>query len=223
MMIKLVRHGQSTSNTGEVQIGDIGDHNIALTDLGHEQAREAGRRIGKSFLQGALAYCSPFRRARETMVGLLAGAGVAADTVRIFEDPRLREVDHGYVDVQAQQGLRRTHGWFYYRYKGGESPADCYDRTSSFLESLMRQAERKRAERIIVVTHSLTIRCFVMRFLHLKVEDFDRMARLPNGAVVTLALRDQLDAPVFTSGRWGVVDLPLRASSRSATALRRVD
>jgi broad specificity phosphatase PhoE len=144
------------------------------------------------------------------MAGLLAGAGVAADTLRVFEDPRLREVDHGYVDVEAQQGLRRTHGWFYYRYNGGESPADCYDRTCTFLESLMRQAQRKKAEGVLVVTHSLTIRCFVMRFLHLKVEDFDRMAGLPNCAVVTLAPKIELDAPVFTSGRWGVVDLQLR-------------
>jgi broad specificity phosphatase PhoE len=215
MIIKLVRHGQSSANTGALRIAETGDHNIALTELGRAQAREAGRCIGAAFLQQALTYCSPFRRARETMVGLLAGAGVAADTVRIFEDPRLREVDHGYVDVQAQQGLRRTHGWFYYRYKGGESPADCYDRTCTFLESLMRQAERKRAERIIVVTHSLTIRCFVMRFLHLKVEDFNRMAGLANGSVVTLALKSELQDPVFTSGRWGVVDLPLRKITAS--------
>src|SRR5688500_11029146 len=88
---------------------------------------------------GALAYCSPFRRARETMAGVLAGAGVDAGSVRVFEDPRLREVDHGYVDAEAQKGMRATHGWFYYRYNGGESPADCYDRTCTFLESLMRQ------------------------------------------------------------------------------------
>jgi broad specificity phosphatase PhoE len=210
MVIKLVRHGQSTANTGEVQVADVGDHNVTLTKLGHDQAQEAGRRIGASFLQGALAYCSPFRRARETMTDLLAGAGVVPGSVRLFEDPRLREVDHGYVDVEAQKGLRRTHGWFYYRYNGGESPADCYDRTCTFLDSLMRQVERKRAERVIVVTHSLTIRCFVMRFLHLKVEDFNRMAGLPNGAVVTLAPKFELQDPVFTSGRWGVVDLPLR-------------
>ena len=217
MIIKLVRHGQSMANTGEVQVADVGDHTVALTALGREQAREAGRRIGAAFLDGALAYSSPFRRARETMAGVLAGAGVDAGSVRVFEDPRLREVDHGYVDVEAQQGMRRTHGWFYYRFNGGESPADCYDRTSAFLESLKRQAARKRAERVLVVTHSLTIRCFVMRFLHLKVEDFDRMAGPANGAVVTLAHRDQLHAPVFTSGRWGVVDLPLRPESERET------
>jgi broad specificity phosphatase PhoE len=216
MIIKLVRHGQSMANSGEVQPSEVGDHTVALTALGREQAREAGQQIGAAFLDGALAYCSPFRRARETMAGVLAGAGAAAGGVRVFEDPRLREVDHGYADLEAQEDLRKMHGWFYYRFNGGESPADCYDRTSAFLEGLMRQAARKRAERVLVVTHSLTIRCFVMRFLHLAVEDFDRMAGLTNGAVVTLAHRETLLSPVFTSGRWGVVDLPLRAVSESA-------
>jgi broad specificity phosphatase PhoE len=215
MIIKLVRHGQSAANTGEVVPAEVGDHTVALTALGREQAREAGRRIGPAFLDGALAYCSPFRRARETMAGVLAGAGAAAGAVRVFEDPRLREVDHGYACVAAQEGMRRTHGWFYYRFNGGESPADCYDRTSGFLESLMRQATRKGAERVLVVTHSLTIRCFVMRFLHLTVEDFDRMAGLANGAVVTLARREELESPVFTSGRCGVVGLPLRAAAEA--------
>ena len=79
----------------------------------------------------------------------------------------------------------------------------------------MRQAERKRAERVLVVTHSLTIRCFVMRFLHLQVENFDRMAGLPNGGVVTLGLKSDLHEPVFTSGRWGVIGLPLRKAKAS--------
>jgi hypothetical protein len=41
------------------------------------------------------------------------------------------------------------------------------------------------------------------------------MAGLENGAVVTLAHGDTLHAPVFTSGRWGVVDLPLRPASEA--------
>jgi broad specificity phosphatase PhoE len=190
VIIKLVRHGQSLANTGEALPAEVGDHTVALTALGHEQARVAGRRVGREFLNGALAYCSPFRRARQTMEGVLAGAGVPADAVRVFEDPRLREVDHGYAEVNPQEALRRIHGWFYYRFNGGESPADCYDRTSAFLESLMREVDRKGAERVLVVTHGLTIRCFVMRFLHLKVEDFDRMANPANASVITLARRE---------------------------------
>ncbi len=210
MIIKLVRHGQSAANTGEVVPAEVGDHTVALTALGREQAREAGRRIGPAFLDGALAYCSPFRRARETMAGLVDGAGVPREKVRVFEDPRLREVEHGYADVQSQEPLRRTHGWFYYRFRGGESPADCYDRTSGFLESLMRQAERKQADRVLVVTHGLTIRCFVMRFLDLTVEQFDTMANPANCDVVTLGPTDAVEQPLFSSGRWGVSGLRLR-------------
>ena len=106
--------------------------------------------------------------------------------------------------------LRKTHGWFYYRYRGGESPADCFDRTSNFLESMMRQIERHQAERALVVTHGLTIRCFVMRFLHLRVEDFDRLENPDNCEVITLGERAQLGECAFDSGWWGVSGLRLR-------------
>jgi len=49
-----------------------------------------------------------------------------------------------------------------------------------------------------------------MRFLHLRVEEFDSMAGPENGAVVTLAPKSDLDDPLFTSGRWGVIGLGLR-------------
>ncbi len=210
LVIKLVRHGESQANVGELNPAEVGDHTIALTALGREQARLAGRELGATFLTGALAYCSPFQRARETMAGLIEGAGLQQGEVRIFEDPRLREVEHGYTDVPSQEALRRAHGWFYYRFHGGESPADCYDRTSGFLDSLMRQAERKQAEKALVVTHSLTIRCFVMRFLHLTVEQFDTIAGPANGSIVTLAHKEQIEDPEFVSGRWGVTGLRRR-------------
>ena len=203
LVIKLVRHGESLGNVGALNFAEVGDHTIGLTPLGKEQAFRTGEKIGSLFIDGALTYCSPFRRTRETLACVLDGAGVLGEKVRVYEDPRLREVEHGYEDVAAQDSLRRTHGWFYYRFRDGESPADCYDRTSGFLESLMRQVERKQAKRTLVVTHSLTIRCFVMRFLHLTVEQFELMASPANADVITLAPKDEIESPVFTSGRWG--------------------
>ena len=213
LVIKLVRHGESRANIGELAAHDVGDHAIPLTDTGAAQARAAGAGIGATFLRDALVYVSPYRRTRETLAGLLAGSGLEPrelDGLRVYDDPRLREVEHGYEPVAPQEELRRTHGWFYYRFRGGESPADCYDRTSGFLESMMRQVERRQASRVLIVTHGLTIRCFVMRFLHLRVEDFDEMANPRNCDVVTLADRTALDAPLFVSGRWGVTGLRLR-------------
>ncbi len=218
LTIKLVRHGESEANIGKVSSQEIGDHEIRLSERGHDQARGAGRAIGAAFLRGALVYTSPYRRTRQTLADILTGAcesdvpGLAAQ-IRVYEDPRLREVEHGYEAVSAQEELRKVHGWFYYRFRGGESPADCYDRTSSFLESMMRQAERKKTDRILIVTHGLLIRCFVMRFLHLSVEEFDVLANPVNCAVVTLADKTSIERPVFVSGKWGVGGLVIRADA----------
>jgi broad specificity phosphatase PhoE len=216
LTIKLVRHGESEANTGKVTSQDIGDHEISLSERGHEQAHVMGRALGRDFLSGALVYCSPYRRTRQTLASLIDGASAVAGAdlrpdIKIYEDPRLREVEHGYDPVPPQEDLRRRHGWFYYRFRGGESPADCYDRISSFLESMMRGAERKQTDRILIVTHGLMIRCFVMRFLHLSVEDFDALANPDNCAIVTLADKTTMEKPLFTSGRWGVDGLSLRA------------
>jgi broad specificity phosphatase PhoE len=213
LTIKLVRHAESEANLGNVDPQVVGEHGIPLSAAGQAQARAVGASIGADFIRDALVYTSPYLRAQQTLEGILAGSGLPADTVaamRRYEDPRLREVEHGYDSLSAQDALRRTHGWFYYRYRGGESPADCFDRTSNFLESMMRQIERHEAERALVVTHGLTIRCFVMRFLHLRVEDFDRLENPGNGEVVTLGDRTQLGECAFESGWWGVSGLRLR-------------
>lgn len=210
LTIKLVRHGQSRANVGEVDAKDVGDHTICLTEHGEAQAREAGARLGREFIDDALVYASPYQRTRQTLKGILAGAGLVPGAVRVYEDPRLREVEHGYAEWDAQQTRRRTHGWFYYRFEGGESPADCFDRTSSFLDSMMRQVERKAAEKVLVVTHGLTIRCFVMRFMHLTVEQYEELANPGNCDIITLAERETVKDPYFTRGRWAVTGISRR-------------
>ena len=209
MLIKLIRHGESKANTGELDAQQVGDYSIGLTERGRQQSAHAGQTLGANFLTQALIYCSPYYRTRETLHHLLLGAGLDPAAIKVYEDPRLREVEHGYANIDAQQELRRIHGWFYYRYKGGESPADCYDRTSSFLESMMRQAQRSHAQRILIVTHGLTIRCFVMRFLHLRVEQFEIIKNPANCEVITISDEPQTD-PQFVTGRWSVTGLHLR-------------
>lgn len=210
LTIKLVRHGESFANVGTVRGQDVGDHSIALTANGHAQAREAGELIGAKFLCGSFVYASPFVRTRETLAGVLEGAGIPDEPPRIIEDPRLREVEHGYADVEPQRDMQRTHGSFFYRFHGGESPADCYDRVSTFLESLMRHVERKGVERVLIVTHGLFIRCFVMRFFRLTVEQFESIANPKNCDVVTIGARGSIGQPAFETSRWGVSGVRLR-------------
>ena len=209
LTIKLVRHGQSTANAGTADARRVGDHALELTPLGVAQASAAGRAVGTEFLADALLYCSPYRRARQMLAGMLAEAGLDPAAAEVREDPRLRELDHGYADCDAQQQLRETHGWFYYRYEGGESPADCFDRVADFLGSLVRTAERTGKRAVVIVSHGVAIRCFVMRFLHLTVEQYDSIMNPRNGEVTTIAPREAVADPVFVSGRYAVGSLRL--------------
>lgn len=222
MRITLVRHGESEGNTGVHDYSAVGDHKVVLTERGHRQAEAAGQKLrltlGGAFAGKTLIYRSPYTRTRQTLDGLFRGAGIG-EHPRVFEDPRLRETEHGYTSAADQKHLRAIHGWFYYRYRGGESPADCSDRISSFLESMMRQVQRKNPDNVVIVTHGLSIRCFVMRFLHLTVEQFESLANPDNCDIITIDLKEDLPAaPVFTSGRWGVVGIKLRESEIPALA-----
>jgi len=200
----LVRHGLSTGNTREEDARVVGDHRLRLAAEGVLQARECGRKLGKELLLSSLLYRSPYARTRETLDNMLIGAGLAPAECRIFEDIRLREVEHGYDDIPSQEEMRAVHGWMFYRFSGGESPADCYDRTSSALESILRQLERKDKKNIVVVSHGLTIRCFIARFLHLTVEEFETMANPSNCDIITIARKETISNPVFSCGQWGV-------------------
>jgi broad specificity phosphatase PhoE len=107
--------------------------------------------------------------------------------------------------------MRETHGWFYYRYQGGESPADVYDRVSGFLESMMRQVERKNASRVLIVTHGMAIRCFVMRYLRLAIEDFELMENPDNGDIITIAPTFDSGPFEIERGTWSVRGIKRRA------------
>src|SRR4051794_28054785 len=81
LILKLVRHGESLANTQELDPAVVGDHTIDLTERGREQARHAGRELGPAFLEGALVFTSPFLRARQTLAGLIEGAGLDRESV----------------------------------------------------------------------------------------------------------------------------------------------
>ena len=213
MRITLIRHGESMANIKQHDYSAVGDHMVPLTERGVYQAQVAGNMLGDE-LQDALdgktlVYCSPYLRTRQTLENMFIGAYLK-DRPTIYEDPRLRETDHGYEGASEQKPLRAIHGWFYYRYRGGESPADCSDRVSNYLESMMRQRKRKGAENIVIVSHGLTIRCFLMRFMHLKVEEFEKLANPDNCDIITIDLKENIAEPTHTCGRWAMMGIKQR-------------
>ena len=224
-IVRLVRHGESTQNTGEVDFQEVGDHNISLTAKGEDQAFQLGRKIGYDRLKAALIYHSPYLRTKQTRKQMLLGAGFSeaeVEEVPSYEDLLIREVEFGYGDVDAQLANRNIHGYFYYRFEGGESPAGAYDRITGFIENLWSQVKRKfrfefirrllrlQPREVFVVGHGLSHRLFVMRWLHLTVEQFDTLANPDNCDVITIAPVKWLKDPQFVCGKWGVTGLRFR-------------
>ena len=69
---------------------------------------------------------------------------------------------------------RADYGHFFYRIPNGESAADAYDRVSGFNESLWRQfGEKEFPSVLVLVTHGLMTRVFLMKWYHWSVEYFE--------------------------------------------------
>ncbi len=65
-VITMIRHAKSKSNTGELQPHLVGDANIDLSESGHEEAVELGKKLGAKFLSTATVFCSTYLRTEQT-------------------------------------------------------------------------------------------------------------------------------------------------------------
>ncbi|KAF3915707.1 hypothetical protein ABW21_db0202083 [Orbilia brochopaga] len=190
-LIVLVRHAQSEGNQNKAIHQTIPDHRVKLTQFGHEQARAAGHRLKDLLLpeDKLQVYTSPYRRTRETTAGILESLGEEwKPKTTVYEEPRIREQGTLYPMATIMFGNfqgcsayqdkiwqeRAAYGHFFYRIPNGESAADAYDRVSGFNESLWRQfAEPDCPSVIVLVTHGLMTRVFLMKWYHYTVEEFE--------------------------------------------------
>lgn len=192
--IILIRHGESEANVDRYLFGRVPDYTIELTDIGREQAREAGWRLKELVGEDTVYfYVSPFWRARSTFE--CVAAAFPRSQFVYSEEPRLREQEWGYLRSQEEFDMicqeRREYGTFYYRIPGGEAGSDVYDRVNDLLGSLYRDFTAKDfPENCVLITHGLAIRLFIMRFFHLTVEVFERMLAPKNCDLVLLELQD---------------------------------
>ena len=85
---------------------------------------------------------------------------------------------------------RADYGHFFYRIPNGESAADAYDRVSGFNESLWRQfGEKDFPSVLVLVTHGLMTRVFLMKWYHWSVEYFEDLRNV-NHCEFVLMRRD---------------------------------
>ena len=200
--IILIRHGQSEANADISLFGAKPDYKLNLTGEGVEQAKQAGqevkRVIGEESLQ---VYVSPFYRTRQTYQHIQER--VKENIIKVFEDPRIREQDWGHLrnpDIN-EEIIQERNGFstFYYRIPDGESGADVYDRVSIFLETLHRDFQKSDyPENVLIVTHGMTLRLFLMRWFHWSVEEFESLLN-PHNCQIVIMQKDSNDRYNLTS------------------------
>ncbi|KAL4896896.1 histidine phosphatase superfamily [Aspergillus ambiguus] len=203
-MIILIRHAQSEGNKNREIHQTIPDHRVKLTAEGHRQAFEAGSRLRDLLRPDDTIhfFTSPYRRTRETTEGVLksltsdspAPSPFPRHTIKVYEEPRLREQDFGNfqpcsAEMERMWLERADYGHFFYRIPNGESAADAYDRISGFNESLWRLfGEDDFASVCVLVTHGLMTRVFLMKWYHWSVEYFEDLRNINHCEFVIMKL-----------------------------------
>lgn len=202
--IILVRHGQSEGNVDEAVYTRVADPRIGLTEQGVAEAEECGRKIRKVIEEDGAEdwkvyfYVSPYRRGLETLRNL-AKAFERSRIAGVREEPRLREQDFGNFQNEEQMKIekatRARYGRFFYRFPNGESAADVYDRITGFRETLRTDIDIGRFQppgkqspdmNLVLVSHGLTLRVFLMRWYKWTVEQFEGLHNIGNGKMVVM-------------------------------------
>jgi 2,3-bisphosphoglycerate-dependent phosphoglycerate mutase len=164
-LLVLARHGQSEWNLKNLFTGwrDPG-----LTDLGIEEARNAGRRLKEMGVAFDIAFTSDLSRAQRTCKLILEEIG--QPDLRTIADQALNERDYGDLsglnkdDARARWGEEQVHVWrrsYDVPPPGGESLKDTVARVLPYYirEILPRVM---RGERVLVAAHGNSLRALVM-------------------------------------------------------------
>lgn len=192
--IILVRHGESEGNVDKNIYSKTPDYALELTPTGLEQAYKAGVEI-KNIIQdqSVFFYVSPMWRTRSTFEQIMKS--FKNSNFKYIEEPRIREQEWGHLrerneslEIEAQ---RDAYGTFYFRIPHGESAADVFDRVSDFLGTLHRDFDKADyPENVVIITHGMTIRLFLMRWFHWTVEEFELLANPANCEIIVLEKND---------------------------------
>lgn len=125
-----VRHGQTVWN---VENKICGATDIALTELGHKQAIETGKKILVQGIRADEILYSPLLRAKDTALHIAQITGIPAR-----EEPRLREQNFGKYESTARDGreFALAKQQFVCKYEGGESMLQLAQRIYNVLDEV---------------------------------------------------------------------------------------
>jgi 2,3-bisphosphoglycerate-dependent phosphoglycerate mutase len=192
----LVRHGQSEWNLKNLFTGW---RDVDLTELGHEEAREAGRKLKARGLKFDIAFTSVLQRAQKTSDHILAAVGQSdLTTIRHLA---LNERDYGDLsglnkdDARRNWGEEQVHIWrrsYDVAPPGGESLKDTGARVwPYYIHDL--QPHVLRGGTVLVSAHGNSLRALIMALDGLGAE---AIVKLELGTGVPIVYRLNADSTV---------------------------
>ena len=192
----LVRHGQSEWNLKNLFTGwrDPG-----LTELGHEEAKAAGRKLKALGLKFDIAYTSVLSRAQVTCDHILEA--VDQKDLPVIRNQALNERDYGDLsglnkdDARAKWGEEQVHVWrrsYDVPPPGGESLKDTGARVWPYYLHEM-QPHVLRGETVLVAAHGNSLRALIMALDGLTG---DEIVKMEVGTGVPIVYRLNADSTV---------------------------
>ena len=158
-----VRHGQTVWN---VENKICGATDIPLTEYGHQQAVETGRKIVEEGIQADEILYSPLIRAADTARHISEITGIPAR-----EEPRLKEQNFGKWESTPRDGeaFKKAKEWFACHHGNGESTLHLAQRIYNLLDEIKAQSDEKT---YILVAHNGIARVVQSYFTDMANEEY---------------------------------------------------
>lgn len=209
MRILLVRHGNSEGNDDDSKYNEKGDRNIQLTPLGWVQSFHAGEFLKDFYAshnttEWPHVFLSPYIRTRETFSGLLRGLqGFRTDLPKIREDSRLVEkffgaasaleyLEHKDIPPELKKALQALSHSVYkkdpFTARGlfGDSTKDIVGNVKSFMDGTLDRDVKMGSQDFLIVTHGAVIQAFLMAWMHLRIEDKNKIGNPNNCDIIEI-------------------------------------
>ena len=200
----LVRHGQSEWNLKNLFTGW---RDVDLTELGHQEAEAAGRKLAARGLKFDIAFTSVLQRAQKTSDHILVAVGQPGlETIRNLA---LNERDYGDLsglnkdDARRKWGEEQVHIWrrsYDVPPPGGESLRDTGARVWPYYIHRI-QPHVLRGETVLVTAHGNSLRALIMALDGLSGDEIVKMELATGVPVVyrlnadsTVASKETLDS-----------------------------
>lgn len=158
-----VRHGQTVWN---VENKICGATDIALTELGHQQAIETGKKILEEGIKADEILYSPLIRAADTAKHISEITGIPSRM-----EPRLIEQNFGKWESTPRDGadFKKAKECFAVSHEGGESTLKLAQRIYNLLDDIRAEADKKT---YILVAHNGIARVVQSYFTDMTNEEY---------------------------------------------------